>query len=137
MLIVGSSGYLLKYSSRLELVNAIRTLYMGHKYLSEKISDIVVQEYDLLSEPKEKYDIIRIMNVLHHSYFNKSEIKSIVNNLQRGLNENALLIIGLNEGAGSNVNAEIFQKKNNQLHSFTKIGNGSCFGKIPQNFIDN
>lgn len=40
----GASGYLLKDSSSLELVDAIRTIHIGRKYLSEKISDIVLQE---------------------------------------------------------------------------------------------
>ena len=40
----GASGYLLKDSSSLELVDAIRTIYLGRKYLSQKISDIVLQE---------------------------------------------------------------------------------------------
>ena len=40
----GASGYLLKDSSSLELVEAIRTIHLGRKYLSEKISDIVLQE---------------------------------------------------------------------------------------------
>lgn len=40
----GASGYLLKDSSSTELVEAIRTVYLGRKYLSQKISDIVLQE---------------------------------------------------------------------------------------------
>ena len=40
----GASGYLLKDSSSLELVDAIRTIHLGRKYLSQKISDIVLQE---------------------------------------------------------------------------------------------
>ena len=40
----GASGYLLKDSSSLELVDAIRTIYLGRKYLSQKISDIILQE---------------------------------------------------------------------------------------------
>lgn len=40
----GASGYLLKDSTSVELVNAIRTVYRGRNYLSQKISDIVLQE---------------------------------------------------------------------------------------------
>lgn len=39
-----ASGYLLKDSSSSELVEAIRTVYLGRKYLSQKFSDIVLQE---------------------------------------------------------------------------------------------
>ncbi len=40
----GASGYLLKDSTSDELVQAIRTVYNGRNYLSQKISDIVLQE---------------------------------------------------------------------------------------------
>lgn len=40
----GASGYLLKDSTSIELVEAIRTVYLGGKYISQKISDIVLQE---------------------------------------------------------------------------------------------
>ena len=40
----GASGYLLKDSSSLELVEAIRMVHFGRKYLSQKISDIVLKE---------------------------------------------------------------------------------------------
>jgi DNA-binding NarL/FixJ family response regulator len=40
----GASGYLLKDSTSAEFVEAIRTIYLGRKYISHKISDIVLQE---------------------------------------------------------------------------------------------
>lgn len=40
----GASGYLLKDSTSVELVDAIRTVYRDRNYLSQKISDIVLQE---------------------------------------------------------------------------------------------
>jgi DNA-binding NarL/FixJ family response regulator len=50
----GASGYLLKESSSLELVDAIRTIHLGRKYLSQKISDIVLQEIsDVKKDTKE------------------------------------------------------------------------------------
>jgi DNA-binding NarL/FixJ family response regulator len=62
MLRAGASGYLLKDSSRLELVNAIRTVYMGHKYLSEKISDIVVQEISDVKKDSEEIGVDLLSN---------------------------------------------------------------------------
>lgn len=40
----GASGYLLKDSTSVELVEAIRTVYSDRKYVSQKISNIVLQE---------------------------------------------------------------------------------------------
>jgi len=53
----GASGYLLKDSSSIELVEAIRTVHLGRKYLSQKISDIVLQE---ISDVKKDTDEIGV-----------------------------------------------------------------------------
>lgn len=45
MLEVGSSGYLFKNCSFDELIKAIQTVHQGKKYLSEKITEIIIQEY--------------------------------------------------------------------------------------------
>ncbi len=47
----------MKESSSLELVEAIRTIHLGRKYLSQKISDIVLQE---ISDIKKDTDEIGV-----------------------------------------------------------------------------
>lgn len=42
---VGARGYLLKESAGAELVAAVRAVYNGTRYLSQKISDRVIEEY--------------------------------------------------------------------------------------------
>jgi DNA-binding NarL/FixJ family response regulator len=41
----GALGYVLKESAGIEVVNAIRTVHDGHRYLSEKILDSVIDDY--------------------------------------------------------------------------------------------
>ncbi|MFQ5400926.1 MAG: response regulator [Anaerolineae bacterium] len=41
----GARGYLLKESAGIEVVNAARTVHDGGRYLSQKISDKVIQDY--------------------------------------------------------------------------------------------
>jgi RNA polymerase sigma factor (sigma-70 family) len=41
----GARGYLLKESAGIEVVNAVRAVYIGHRYLSQKISDRLVDDY--------------------------------------------------------------------------------------------
>lgn len=41
----GARGYLLKESAGVEVVNAIRTVQAGHRYLSQKISDRMIDDY--------------------------------------------------------------------------------------------
>lgn len=45
MLEAGASGYLFKNCSYDELIKAIQTVHRGKKYLSEKITEILIQEY--------------------------------------------------------------------------------------------
>jgi DNA-binding NarL/FixJ family response regulator len=41
----GARGYLLKESAGIEVVNAIRTVHAGRRYLSQKIDEIVIEDY--------------------------------------------------------------------------------------------
>lgn len=41
----GAAGYLFKNCAYDELIKAIRTVYSGKKYLSEKITEIMIQDY--------------------------------------------------------------------------------------------
>ena len=53
----GASGYLLKDSSSTELVDAIRTVHFGRKYLSQQISDIVLQEISDVKKDSEEIGV--------------------------------------------------------------------------------
>ena len=41
----GARGYLLKESAGIEVVNSVRAVHAGHRYLSQKISDSLVDDY--------------------------------------------------------------------------------------------
>jgi DNA-binding NarL/FixJ family response regulator len=41
----GARGYLLKESAGIEVVKAVRSVHAGHRYLSQKISDTLVDDY--------------------------------------------------------------------------------------------
>jgi len=41
----GARGYLLKESAGVEVVNAVRAVHAGQRYLSQKISDRIVDDY--------------------------------------------------------------------------------------------
>ena len=47
----GARGYLLKESAGIEVVNAVRSVHAGHRYLSEKISDTLIDDYVLRRWP--------------------------------------------------------------------------------------
>jgi DNA-binding NarL/FixJ family response regulator len=58
----GASGYLLKDSSSMELVEAVRTVYRGRNYLSQKISDIVLQEISDVKKDTESIGVEILTN---------------------------------------------------------------------------
>jgi len=41
----GAHGYLIKESAGAEVVEAVRVVYNGHRYLSQTISDVVIDDY--------------------------------------------------------------------------------------------
>ncbi len=41
----GALGYVLKESAGIEVVNAVRAVYSGHHYLSQKLSDRIIDDY--------------------------------------------------------------------------------------------
>jgi len=41
----GARGYLLKESAGIEVVNAVRAVHAGHRYLSQRLSDRLVDDY--------------------------------------------------------------------------------------------
>lgn len=41
----GAQGYVLKASAGAEVIEAVRTVLAGHRYLSQKVSDLVVDDY--------------------------------------------------------------------------------------------
>ena len=41
----GAEGYLLKESAGAEIIEAVRSVQKGHRFLSQKISDIVIEDY--------------------------------------------------------------------------------------------
>lgn len=49
----GARGYLLKASAGFEVVDAINAVYEGRRYLSQKISDIVIEDYITQRETEE------------------------------------------------------------------------------------
>jgi DNA-binding NarL/FixJ family response regulator len=44
-LAAGAHGYLLKESAGIEVVNAVRAVFTGHRYLSQKICDKLIDDY--------------------------------------------------------------------------------------------
>jgi DNA-binding NarL/FixJ family response regulator len=54
----GASGYLVKESAGMEVIEAVRTVQAGHRYLSRKISDKVINDYMEYREAAEPKDLL-------------------------------------------------------------------------------
>jgi DNA-binding NarL/FixJ family response regulator len=57
----GARGYLLKESAGIEVVNAARAVHTGHRYLSQKLSDKIIDDYcRLLKTNQPENPLIRL-----------------------------------------------------------------------------
>jgi DNA-binding NarL/FixJ family response regulator len=77
---VGASGFLLKESAGYEVVNAVRTAKAGKRYLSKKISEIVIEEYFVEREKKTSDSPLSTLSprereVLQHVVEGKSSVE--------------------------------------------------------------
>jgi DNA-binding NarL/FixJ family response regulator len=52
----GARGYLLKEAAGLEVINAVRSVQAGQRYLSQKISDVVINDYVHQREASAEHD---------------------------------------------------------------------------------
>jgi CheR methyltransferase, SAM binding domain. len=84
-------------------------------------------QHDLLQAPSETdhYQIVRAMNVLNPSYFNKAQMQQIINNILHSLQDDGLLITGSNQNAGSMVNGAVYKKQENQFIKLWQSGTSS------------
>ena len=83
------------------------------------------ESYDLLSGPTNRFDIIRVMNVLNCSYFPEAQLRRAVENIVRSLNEGGLFITGSNTKQGTIVNGGIYEKKGDHMKKLETSGKGS------------
>ncbi len=83
--------------------------------------------YNLLKVAPEKFDLVRAMNVINPSYFNRTDVTKIAKNLKDSLKENGLLVIGSNKEANSPVNGNILQKRQGNLYSIKQFNQGAPF----------
>ena len=90
--------------------------------------------HDLFYPMAEKYDVIRVMNVLQQAYFTDNEHTRILKNIYNSLNENSLFITGSNDVMKSPINAGIYTRKGSGFLLIKKINSGSRIHDLIQNF---
>jgi SAM-dependent methyltransferase len=81
--------------------------------------------YDVLSGPRECFDIIRAINVLNCCYFPKSQLRKALENIAQSLREGGLFITGSNMKPGTVVNGGIYKKTKDCLERIAISGEGS------------
>lgn len=58
----GARGYLIKESAGIEVVKAVRTVYGGHHYLSQAVSDTVIDDYVLQQRTGEHKNALELLS---------------------------------------------------------------------------
>ena len=81
-------------------------------------------EHDLLAGAtfSVPVNVMRVMNVLNSSYFSEQELARIVARIFQSLRDGGLLVVGSNEGAGSQVHGAIYRKGNGAFAELAHSG---------------
>jgi hypothetical protein len=79
------------------------------KSLAARDARFRLGRHDILAPFPQRYDVIRMMNVLNPTYFSTAEFEKIVANIRAGLVPGGLLIAGSNQEAGTSVAGGIYR----------------------------
>jgi SAM-dependent methyltransferase len=82
-------------------------------------------QYDVLTAPMARFDVIRAMNVLNHGYFSNAQLSAALGNIARSLNSGGLLITGSNTAQGTIVNGGVYRKHGARMEKLQASGTGS------------
>jgi hypothetical protein len=93
-------------------------------------ANIRFEKYDILSGPKEKFDVIRVMNLLNSSYFNEADLRKALSNISDSLNETGVFIVGSNLEPGSIVNGGVYKKCGSKFVKLYESGEGAIIDKF-------
>jgi len=106
--------------TRLELLCRECRAYIGTRH------NFRFGRYDVLSGPTaERFNVIRVMNVLNQSYFPEAQLRKAVENIVASLREGGLFITGSNNEEETVVNGGIYKKAKNRLERIRISGAGS------------
>lgn len=83
-------------------------------------SSFKLKNYNLFEADKEKFNVIRVMNIIHYGYFNEVQLQLILKNIFNSLEEGGLFIEGSNENAGSEVEGAIYKKNESGFNIFAQ-----------------
>jgi hypothetical protein len=90
--------------------------------------------FDLFHPSDQKYDVVRLMNLLHPGYFSNQDIYIALKNIFNILSPQGILITGGNKDQGSFSDASVYQKNENRLINITHYNSGCRIHDIIQNF---
>jgi hypothetical protein len=105
--------------TRIELFGRACRAYMS------KQDNFRFDAYDVFSGSTERFDIIRAMNILNHSYFSEPQLIQAAESIVNSLKEGGLFITGSNTEQGTIINGGIYKKTKNRLERIEISGKGS------------
>jgi hypothetical protein len=93
--------------------------------LVAKAGNFRFRQYDVLSGPLDRFDVIRAMNVLNKGYFSDAQLSLALGNIALSLNDGGLFITGSNTAQGSTVDGAIYRKNVDRMERLQTSGKGS------------
>jgi hypothetical protein len=80
---------------------------------------------DVLKPMHGPYDVVRAMNLLNHSYFDREGLRTVIRNIYDSLSSPGLFATGSNQDRGTLVNGAIYRKGPDGFERLCESGAGS------------
>jgi hypothetical protein len=103
----------------------IELLCQECRLLSAGKTNFHFEQYDVMSGPKGRFDVIRAMNVLNTGYFTEERLRLALTNIALSLNEGGLFVTGSNTAQGTMVDGGIYKMKSGRMEKIMSSGAGS------------
>jgi hypothetical protein len=100
-------------------------LHKDCRELAEHKGNFTFDRYNIFEPIDQQFDIVRAMNILNPSYFNRQEIHRTLCNVFSSLRVGGLFVTGSNEGQGSEVAGGIYVRTANGFRRVFRSCSGS------------
>jgi hypothetical protein len=121
-----------KFSGFLEIV--VPQIFPECIYYSRSKSNFRFISHNLFNSLNDKYDIFRVMNLLHQGYLSDEDNRKILQNIHSALNLNGLFVTGSNDVIKSPVDGAIYFRSKKGFVLRNGINNGSRIHNLIEDF---
>jgi chemotaxis methyl-accepting protein methylase len=88
------------------------------------------ESYSIFEPAAATFEVVRAMNILNGSYFDKPDLRSAIKNIHHSLRVGGLFVTGSNQDAGSTVDGAVYERVDDTFRRLWVSGAGSEVDEI-------